>query len=86
MRYTDEISKSITRKSTSDKFGHSNCVFLREYVERANQSLCRAVAMSRRSRACLARAGRTRSVIDLARTSTDSDERSDFFEHGAGCR
>jgi len=25
-------------------------------------------------------------VIGLARTSTDPDERDDFFEHGAGCR
>ena len=25
-------------------------------------------------------------MIDLARTSADSDERADFFEHGAGCR
>ena len=25
-------------------------------------------------------------MIDLARTSTDPDERADFFEHGAGCR
>jgi len=76
MQYTDEISKSIARKSTSDKFGHSNCVFLREYVERANQPLCRTVAMSRR----------TRSVIDLARTSIDPDEWVDFFERGADCR
>jgi len=86
MRYTDEISKFIACKSTSDKFGYSNCVFLREYVDRANQPLCGTVAMSRRSRACLARAGRTRSVIDLARTSTDPDERTDFFERGADCR
>ena len=27
-----------------------------------------------------------RSVIDLARTSTDPDERADFFERGSGCR
>ena len=26
------------------------------------------------------------SVLDLARTSTDPDERTDFFERGAGCR
>jgi hypothetical protein len=26
------------------------------------------------------------SVIDLARPSTDPDERADFFEHDAGCR
>jgi len=25
-------------------------------------------------------------VADLARTSTDPDERTDFFERGAGCR
>ena len=25
-------------------------------------------------------------MADLARTSTDPDERSDFFEHEAGCR
>ena len=25
-------------------------------------------------------------MIDLARTSTDPDERADFFEHEAGCR
>ena len=36
--------------------------------------------------ACLARDGRKRSVVDLARTSTNPDERADFFERGAGCR
>jgi len=30
--------------------------------------------------------GRKQLVIDLARTDTDPDERTDFFEHGAGCR
>ena len=38
------------------------------------------------SRVSLARVGRKRSVIDLARTSTDPDERADFFEREAGCR
>ena len=30
--------------------------------------------------------GSKRSVNDLARTSTDPDERADFFEHDAGRR
>jgi hypothetical protein len=38
------------------------------------------------SGACLASDNRNRLVIDLARTSTDTDERADFFEHEVGCR
>ena len=39
-----------------------------------------------KSGASIARDGRKRSAIDLARTSTDPDERADSFKHDAGCR